>query len=289
MKSLFKQTALITLAAAMAANILAGCGDLSTEGEPEETETSSDISTAEVIFTSDSEITLDTVIPEICSDIPADTLIVDTSKSMDDVTEIDVNMPDPFYNAPESDVYMLGHELFFYPTPNVRKLDDFSNGAIEHVGKDTFNEWCDDDSLSIYNVPDNLLDFHNLYSYLYTFEISFGYAYNALSPLAEEGDEVDLTLREFEIMYSGDTELVAQTFATEYAIVKGSNLYSPYWVYMHTIESYEAVGITPEDILERVELYSNFNFLDEAREMFEAKLSEFTGTEISLEWTHLAM
>ena len=55
------------------------------------------------------------------------------------------------------------------------------------------------------------------------------------------------------------------------------------WVYAKTPEDYKDVGITPKMIEEKLPIYAAFGFTDEAREAFEAKLSEFLGWEVSLE------
>ena len=56
--------------------------------------------------------------------------------------------------------------------------------------------------------------------------------------------------------------------------------YSPEWVYMQSPDEYKAAGITAEDILSRVELYSGIYFTDEARQAFSEKLSAYTGETV---------
>jgi len=80
-----------------------------------------------------------------------------------------------------------------------------------------------------------------------------------------------------------DPAIITAQFAQETAtIVINDMAFSPAWLYLHTPEDYEEVGITPEMIKENLDLYSEFHLTDEADEAFSEKLSEFIGEEVSL-------
>ncbi|MDR2531531.1 MAG: hypothetical protein LBC82_01655 [Oscillospiraceae bacterium] len=88
------------------------------------------------------------------------------------------------------------------------------------------------------------------------------------------------TEKEIEAFLSRDSVKVLEQFASLFAIVVGDRIYSPVWLYIHTPEEWQLVGITPEMVEERLELFSEFNFTPEAARAFESKLSDFTGRDV---------
>ena len=69
---------------------------------------------------------------------------------------------------------------------------------------------------------------------------------------------------------------------SEYSIVVGECIYCPNWIYTHSAEEYNNVGITVEDIAAKSDLYADFGFTDEARTAFSNKLTNYTGMAINL-------
>jgi hypothetical protein len=90
------------------------------------------------------------------------------------------------------------------------------------------------------------------------------------------------TKDEIEALLSRDVERVLEQFATEQSVVVGDRVYSPFWLYINTPEDIKAAGITAEMIEEKLPLYAEFNFTEEATLAFEEKLSEFVGREVVL-------
>ena len=137
-------------------------------------------------------------------------------------------------------------------------------------------------------------DFVNLYTYMNYFGVS-GEDMRMLMEKSNaafdwENDYFDgietptepYTEEDIEVLLSGDITAITAHFASPYSIVIGDKIYSPYWVYCHTAEDYETAGITPEMLLEKVELYSHAGFGDEARVAFENKLSAYIGRPVDL-------
>ncbi len=83
------------------------------------------------------------------------------------------------------------------------------------------------------------------------------------------------TDEEISALISGEKKDVIKSFASEYSIVIGDKIYSPVWVYSHSIDDYTAAGITNEMIDQKLALYSEFNLTNEAATAFESKLSDF--------------
>jgi hypothetical protein len=84
-------------------------------------------------------------------------------------------------------------------------------------------------------------------------------------------------------LLSRDEATVLSHFATEHVIVIDDKVYSPAWLYMHSVEDYEAVGISREMVEERLELITEFRFTAEATQAFEEKLSAFMERDVSFE------
>lgn len=79
---------------------------------------------------------------------------------------------------------------------------------------------------------------------LYTFIHHFGITPAELAEVSA-GRLAD---EQIEILYKGDPAKVAETFATEYAIVKGDKAYSPYFISIRTVDELAELGITEQDL-----------------------------------------
>jgi len=110
--------------------------------------------------------------------------------------------------------------------------------------------------------------------------------YDKLTENYENKDEIralmNFTDEDIAVVLTRDKEKVLAHFASEYSIVIGDKVYTPAWLYRSTPEDYARAGITPEMISERLELFAEFNFTDEAAEAFEEKLSEFMEQDVNL-------
>lgn len=96
--------------------------------------------------------------------------------------------------------------------------------------------------------------------------------------IADGQDEYEFEIfsdEETEILLSGDEERIARQFASEYSVVIGENVFSPKWLYYHTIEDYKAVGIHPETITQNMAMYEGLGLTDEAWAAFKAKLESY--------------
>jgi len=71
-------------------------------------------------------------------------------------------------------------------------------------------------------------------------------------------------------------------FVSDYSIYHDGEIFTPMWLYYYDTDDYEEAGITPKMVEEKLDLYAEFQFTDEAAEAFEEKLSEFLGEDVSL-------
>ena len=110
----------------------------------------------------------------------------------------------------------------------------------------------------------------NLYWWMTELGLTIDKVYDAI----ENNNEYYRTRENFKDMIYTDEELaalrsedrnkIAETFASEYCIVIGENVFSPKWLYYHTIEDYRAAGITPVMMFRVMNKYKEFELTDEA-------------------------
>lgn len=190
-------------------------------------------------------------------------------------------MPNPF----GEDIDCGGDQNASFYQPCNRGLD---NIPVELVNlrdpDDTANWFSSFPAKSIISVaPDSINEYKNIYSFITHFDITKEEAETALTYYLNSDDkQIRITREQLDIIFSKDVEIITQTFASEYSIVVGECIYCPNWIYTHSVEEYNDVGITVEDINAKSDLYSNFGFTDEARTAFSNKLSNYTGTAINL-------
>ena len=157
-------------------------------------------------------------------------------------------------------------------------MHSIPSALIRLRDSDEAAKWLEKDKLSSRSeIPSSINDYVNLYSFIIEFNITREEAETALEYYLNNNL---ITYEHLDIIFSGDVELITKTFATDLSIVVGDRIYSPEWVYMHSPDEYKAAGITAEDILSRVELYSGIYFTDEARQAFSEKLSAYTGETV---------
>lgn len=142
------------------------------------------------------------------------------------------------------------------------------------------SEWIESfPKISSY-APSDIFEYPTMYSFIAHFNISNDELEIALKAYL---DEDSISREQFDIICSGDVEKMTGAFASEYAIVIGEKIYCPHWLYIHSIEEYKSAGITPDMILEKAPLFSDFNFTDEARVAFSDKLTAYIGETVFIE------
>lgn len=150
---------------------------------------------------------------------------------------------------------------FYYPVK--RKFEGIDT-CLHDIRKDVdLEKWVDslpyDDENGL--GPDESV---NVYSFMKAFGITKEEAEKAYEPILDSGDDQLMTRQDLEVLFSGDEEAVARTLASEYTIVVGDRMYSPYWLYRHSVDDYIAAGIPPQEIKKREDLYDGwFYFPDD--------------------------
>ncbi len=186
----------------------------------------------------------------------------------------DTSMPEPYpYNDHEyyKDFYYTWINRFSGVSGNLTDLPDMEKE------NDLINYYTLNRAGTPYTLDDNL----NLYSWMTKLDLSVDNVCRAI----EENNEYYQTLNnaqdmvynpyEIDVLKSGDRSRIAEAFATEYSIIIGDKVFNPEWLYYHTIEDYSAVGITPEEVLHKLDMYEGLGLTDEAWAAFSAKLQKY--------------
>ena len=230
-----------------------------------------------------SEIT--TTVPEIhrtdsghtVTTVPEELISVTTVPPCGFPAYTEETMPDPFNIGPDSG----GDQYANFLQPCNWTLDSIPGELCDLRYYDEVNRWSYRHWDSKAEIPSSIKDYMNIYAFITDFDITREEAETALKYyLYSDDPQIRITREEFDIIFSGDVALITKTFASEYSIVIGENIYSPEWVYFHSAEDYKAAGITPEMLAEKIDLYSEILFTDEARLAFSEKLSAYIGRTV---------
>lgn len=222
--------------------------------------------------------TVDTT-PIVTDTPPTTEPIVSETVASDSTKEPDDAMPDmPALNG-EGIGGDEGAE-FYYPVK--RKFEGIDT-CLRELRKDTnleeWEEWLDslpsDDENGL--RPDESV---NTYSVIKALGITKEEAEKAFEPILDSGDDQLINRQDLEVFFSGDEEAIARTLASDYTIVVGDRMYTPYWLYRHSVDDYIAAGITPEEIKKRESLYDGWLYYPnesslEVEKAFFAKLKSY--------------
>ncbi|MCI8332879.1 MAG: hypothetical protein HFE78_08665 [Clostridiales bacterium] len=140
--------------------------------------------------------------------------------------------------------------------------------VTEFIGNDVYWEWYKEgyygnDSIENYTILDVIE--------------KFNISKEDLMRLSKENSVYGMFRdEEFDVLYSGDKKLIAETFMNPNAILVGDEIYPPKWVATHTAEEIAEAGITLEVLSEKcVEWTETFGELSEIHAQTQARLAEY--------------
>ena len=160
---------------------------------------------------------------------------------------------------------------------------------VELVPREDFDDWFD--SFGAFNTIENptVNDFPNVVSFVRYFDYitddDILTAYE--DPFYNQNDHdkiwYDKLAQTLTVRNDYDNVYVNMYIGAYAIVVDDKYIYTPEWVYNHSIAEWEMAGITPELITEKLGYYDDYNYTDEARAAFEYKLKRFLGYDISLD------
>lgn len=203
-------------------------------------------------------------------------IVVDNDNQLNENNE---QMPEPF----EVGNNIGGDDNTNFYQPCISQLDSIPGSLLDIRPSNEVDDWLNKHFSREYAVS-SIADYLNVYSFITDFNVTKEEAAVALeSYINSEYESVRITQEQFDIIFSGDIELITKTFASEYSIVIGENIYSPEWVYTHSKSDYAAVGLSMDEIIQKAPMYASLNLSGAARNALSDKLSSYTGVEINIE------
>lgn len=184
-------------------------------------------------------------------------------------------MPKPFdTDTDDLDMFFQPFERFFAEIPSSLMFNNSTEPLEEYSGR--FDK--------INNPSDSIMGYSNIYSYVRYFNLTPDQILEGLAYLVED-EEYGITDDMIKNLIIEDNASEASAFfANKYALVIGNKIYSPNWLYLHTVEEWRAADLTG-DYLEDVAIACrDFPFTEDARIAFETKFEEALGYHVSLEY-----
>ncbi|MDE7293246.1 MAG: hypothetical protein K2N72_02355 [Oscillospiraceae bacterium] len=208
---------------------------------------------------------------------PSASLVTESSES--DVDTI-YSAPSPAtsisYDAPMPSPFSDGggdENRDFYAYVSI-KLDYIDMDFLNLVGFDTAMEWIYSTSGATSELT-SVDEAANLYSFIKHFDIPDETVRETLIKLRNE-TESDFSDEEIDLLLSGSNEDIAEYFAADTAIVKGSDIYSLKWVYYHTPDEYAACGISMKEISSARQNFEQIALTPDAKKAVTQKLEAYT-------------
>lgn len=187
-------------------------------------------------------------------------------------------MPKPFQSE-GSDVGGDSKSMFYQPCELT--LDGIPVELLRLVEQSDYDNWKSKHNI-FEKAPSSLTEYRNIYSFIVEFDISDEDVLSALDVYLNSDDpRIAIPEEDINVILSRDESAIVERFASEYSITVGEKIYSPQWVYEHSISDYKNSGITPEMIEGKLELYRNIGLSNEAALAFENKLTEFIGEKVN--------
>ncbi len=121
-----------------------------------------------------------------------------------------------------------------------------------------------------------LMDYANIYSFIHTHDLDREALRAVLSDASLMVHRKAFSEEEIDLLLGDDADAALAYFASPSTIVTGAKGYSVKWMYDHTIEEWEAAGITPEMVAAVQEHYYNPLFTRKAAAAFSQKLYAYT-------------
>lgn len=129
-----------------------------------------------------------------------------------------------------------------------------------------------------------LMDYANIYSFIHDHELDADAVREVLSDADRMVHRRAFTDEEIDLLLGDDDAQAMAHFASPSTIVIGDKGYSEKWMYDHTVDEWEAEGITPEMVAAVQQYYYNPLFVQEAADAFSEKLYQYTSVVTPVKW-----
>ena len=189
------------------------------------------------------------------------------------------DMPKPFGDL-KSDTG--GDENMDYYDTCGFKFNSLSMSFESLVDKNDYEKWRGQTNC-VDNDNTNIREVFGLYSFITYFKIPDKTVRDILIKEREvyisQGleNEYYFTDKEIDLLLSKDDKAVAKYFVSENAIEKDGKIYSPKWIYTHSIKDYKNEGLSAELINEKVNKFvDKIQFTAEAKKALKDKVKAYS-------------
>lgn len=204
------------------------------------------------------------------------------STTAQSTAETEVPMPEPFPILKEGS---YDDSLDGYYLPSDFKLNGISIELIRMVDATEdvteFDKWTKTFGDSS-QIQTSLNEYTNLYSFMIRFNIpneemtKFLYKDRELNKKFEM-TQYGFTDADIAALCTRDEKTVMLQFASSYAIISNDKVYSPQWIYTHTLKDYEKEKIPPKLIFDKLSQYRKIpHFTAEAWAALENKINAYS-------------
>lgn len=167
-------------------------------------------------------------------------------------------MPEPFDQAYNSG----GDSLHNYYCEYVFKFGNINSTLIDLVGEKEAQAWLNEYFASKKAGTES--SELTVLRFIEHFDISKEELIKAVSD-SDYPDGWIINISDIEVIYSGNDDLIQQTFVNEYALLHNGIIYTPEWLYTHSLDDYAKEGLPIESVNACMEKMRELPFTDEAQ------------------------
>ena len=180
-------------------------------------------------------------------------------------------MPEPF------DAGIVPDE-FYHPCEP--RFEDIPPELAALVTQEELDNWLASWTPLAQNAVTSVEEYPNKYTFVRDFGLTNEQVREALKDYIRAWDpEISLRDDEINAFTSGNATAMLQDFARWESIVVRDRIYTPKWMYEHSIEDYRNAGITPQQVQDHMLCYEGFDLTPEARTAFLEKLAYYVQQE----------
>ncbi len=174
-----------------------------------------------------------------------------------------IEMPEPFDQTNNG-----GDSLHDYYSKYVFKFGNINSTLIDLVGEKEAEEWINEHISGQKSGTDT--SEMTVLRFIEHFDITKEELTKAVSE-SEYPDGWIIDASDIEVIFSGDDDLIAQTFVNEYALLQNGVIYTPEWLYNHSLEDYAREGLSAEAVSDCMSKMSALPFTEEAQKAIAEK------------------
>lgn len=171
---------------------------------------------------------------------------------------VNTEMPEPFDQAYNSG----GDSLHDYYCEYVFKFGNINSTLIDLVGEKEAQAWLNEYFASQKAGTES--SELTVLRFIEHFDISKEELIKAVSD-SDYPDGWIINISDIEVIYSGNDDLIKQTFVNEYALLHNGIIYTPEWLYTHSLDDYAKEGLSIESVNACMEKMSELPFTHEAQ------------------------